>query len=313
MIAARERILVTPRSLTSAGLENVPELAPLIEAGYELLPGPPGRTPDETELSDLLSQDVVGYLAGVEPVSAEALRSAPALRVISRNGVGTDAIDMSAAAAAGIAVEVARAANAPGVAELTVLHMLAALRDFDGAVAAVRAGEWDRTRGGELGNRTVGIVGLGAIGRTVAAVAASFGADVLASDPFVEQSSLARMVDTAELFSSSDVITLHSPPGDRPLVDADALRALRHGAILINTARSSLVDDAAVLDALESGRLGAYAVDAFDAEPPALTPLLRHPRCRPTPHLGGFTEESMHRAVSLAVDNLLRGLGSEAA
>lgn len=312
MVGARERILVTPRSLTSAGLENVPELVPLVAAGYDLVPGPAGRAPTEEELRGLLTGNVVGYLAGVETISVEVLRASPRLRVISRNGVGTDAVDVAAAGEAGITIEIARAANAQGVAEMAVLHMLAALRDFDGSVATVRAGGWNRTRGGELGHRTVGIVGLGAIGRTVAAIATAFGAEVLASDPFVERSDLARMVEPTELFSSADVITLHTPPGDRPLIDAEVLATMRAGAILINTARSALVDDTAVLEALETGGLTAYAVDAYDAEPPELTPLLRHPKCRPTPHIGGFTDESVHRASSLAVDNLLRVLGPAA-
>lgn len=303
------RILVTPRSLTAPGLESVPELTALTDAGYELVSGPAGRTPDERELAELLSGGVVGYLAGVESIPASALRGAADLRVISRNGVGTDAIDLDAAAEAGVSVEVARAANAQGVAELAVLHMLAALRDFDASTAAVREGRWDRTRGGELDGRTVGIVGLGAIGRTVARIASAFGAEVLASDPFVEESPVARIVPSDELFATSDLVTLHSPPGDRPLVDTRVLSTMRDGAILVNTARSSLVDDDAVLAALQSGRLAAYAVDAFDTEPPELTALLRHPRCRPTPHLGGFTDESVHRATAYAVENLLKVLG----
>ncbi|MBK0418376.1 oxidoreductase [Leucobacter sp. CSA1] len=303
------RILVTPRSLTSGELSGVVELAPLVEAGYELIPGPGGRTPTVEELGELLSGNVVGYLAGVEAIPAEVLRAAPSLRAISRNGVGTDAIDLEAASDAGIRVEIARGANAQGVAELAILHMLAALRDFDTSTGAIREGRWERTRGGELNGRTVGIVGLGAIGRTVAAIAAAFGARVLASDPFVRDSALAAVVDPAELFEQADVITLHSPPGDRPLIDAAALASMRDGAVLVNTARAALVDAPAVLAALRSGRLLAYAVDAFDTEPPELDELLLHPRCRATPHLGGFTEESVGRATAYAVENLLRALG----
>lgn len=303
------RILVTPRSLTGAGLDDIAELAPLTAAGYELVSGPSGRTPTAEELRELLDEHVVGYLAGVESVPGDVLRAAPSLRVISRNGVGTDAIDLEAAAAAGITVEIAHGANAQGVAELAILHALAALRDFEPGVAAVRDGRWERTRGGELSGRTVGIVGLGAIGRTVAKIATAFGSRVLASDPFVTESGLATIVDTPALFAQADIVTLHSPPGDRPLVDAEVLAAMRHGAVLVNTARSALVDDDAVLAALESGRLLAYAVDAFDTEPPAPSPLLQHPRCRPTPHIGAFTEESVRRATSYAVENLLRALG----
>lgn len=311
MTANRERILVTPRSLTSAGLDAVPELAPLVDAGFELVPGPAGRVPTLAEQRELLGTgSVVGYLAGVEAITVETLAAAPALRVISRNGVGTDAIDTAAAEAAGVSVEVARAANAQGVAELAVLHALAALRHFGAGMDSVRSGGWDRTIGGELAGRTVGVVGLGAIGRTVAAVARAFGAEVLASDPFVSSSDVARMVEPAELFAGSDVVTLHSPPAERPLVDREMLVRMPRGAVLVNTARSALVDDGAVLEALESGNLAAYAVDAYDAEPPEITALLRHPRCFPTPHLGGYTRESVHRASAYAVDNLLRVLSA---
>lgn len=304
------RILVTPRSLTSAELGAAPVLAPLVEAGYELVPGPAGRTPTPEELVELLSDDVVGYLAGVEAIPREVLTSAPGLRAICRNGVGTDAIDTDAAEALGIAVEVAHGANAQGVAELAVLHMLAALRDFDACVDSVKSGGWERMRGGELNSRTVGILGLGAIGRTVATISAAFGARVLAADPFVEESDLATLVTMSELFARADVISLHSPPGDRPLVDADLLATMKDGAVLVNTARAALVDDDAVLAALDSGKLLAYAVDAFETEPPAPSELLSHPRCRPTAHIGAFTDESVERAAAYAVDNLLRILGS---
>lgn len=301
-------VLVTPRSLTSAGLEAVPELAPLVLAGFDLVAGPAGRVPTPEELHVLLGdteRPVVGYLAGVERIPADVLRAAPALRVISRNGVGTDAIDLAAAEQAGIAVEIARGANAQGVAELAIQHILSALRDLSDGIDSVRSGGWSRTRGRELSGLTVGVVGLGAIGRTVATICRAFSADVVASDPFVAESDLARIVELPELFSVADVVTLHAPPSESPLVNRESLAALPRGAVLVNTARSALVDDAAVLEALESGALAAYAVDAFDAEPPEPTPLLAHPRCRPTPHLGGYTDESVRRATAYAVDNLL--------
>lgn len=317
MTTGLPRILITPRSLTSAGVETIAELRALTDAGYELLSGPAGRTPSVAELTALLGDEaggpVVGYLAGVEPIPAEVLSSAPSLRVISRNGVGTDAVDTAAASDAGIAVEIARGSNAQGVAELAALHILASLRFLGSGIDSVRAGGWDRARGRELAGRTVGIVGLGAIGRTVATIASAVGATVIASDPFVTESELARLVTPAELFATADVVTLHSPPAERPLVDDDVLATMRDGSVLVNTARSALVDGGAVLRALESGRLSAYAVDAFDSEPPVLDDLLRHPRCFPTPHLGGFTDESVHRATSFAVDNLLRVLSSDRA
>jgi len=113
------------------------------------------------------------------------------------------------------------------------------------------------------------------------------------------------LVDLDALIARCDVVSLHAPPGARPLLDADRLARVRPGTVLVNTARSALVDDAAVLAALEDGRLAAYAVDAFDSEPPVLTPLLRHERVVATPHVGGFTGASVRRATATAVENML--------
>ena len=298
------RILVTPRSLTAQGIDTVPELEPLRQAGFSLVSGPPGRTPSAAELERLLP-GCVGYLAGVETISAPTLLAATSLKVISRNGVGTDAIDMNAAAERGITVRIATAANAQGVAELTLLHTLQALRHFHETMTSVRAGGWARTRGSEIHGTTVGVIGYGQIGRRVARMFAACGAEVLASDPYAAGDEHATLVSIDELLERSSIITLHAPPADRPLIDALALGRVRHGALLVNTARSALVDDTAVCAALESGTLRGYAVDAFDEEPPSPSPLLHHPRTYPTAHIGGYTSESVSRASSTAVQNLL--------
>jgi D-3-phosphoglycerate dehydrogenase len=300
------RVLVTPRSLTSAGLDTVAELAPLRAAGLALVPGPAGRIPTEQELLELVP-GCVGWLAGIEPIGARVLAAATDLRVISRNGSGTDAIDTGAAARAGIRVVRAEGANAQGVAELAIALALAGLRHVPWSAAALRTGAWDRHRGRELDECRVGVVGLGAIGGRVARLFRALGADVVATDPVVDPATApARLVDLDTLLAGSDVVTLHAPPAaDGPLLDAERLSRVRRGAVLVNTARSSLVDDAAVLAALEDGRLAAYAVDAFDTEPPPLTPLLRHERVVATPHVGGFTGASVRRATALAVENLL--------
>ncbi|HEV7956329.1 MAG TPA: NAD(P)-dependent oxidoreductase, partial [Marisediminicola sp.] len=171
------RILVTPRSLTAAGLENVPELDPLRAAGFELVSGPAGRTPTEEELLQLVP-DVTGWLAGVETISARVLEAAGSLRVLSRNGVGADAVDLSAAEACGIQVLLARGANSRGVAELAVLLTLAALRSLPRSHTALKDGRWERTLGRELPDITMGVVGFGAVGRLVAKLTAGMGATV---------------------------------------------------------------------------------------------------------------------------------------
>lgn len=302
------RILVTPRSMTTAGLETVGELTPLIDAGYELVSSPPGRLPTEDELVSILP-GVVGYLAGVEAISSRAIGAARDLRVISRNGVGADAVDIAAAEAAGIAIRLARGANSRGVAELALTLTLACLRDVPRSDQAMHAGKWARTLGREMPDTTMGIVGYGAIGRLVGGFAEAMGSRVIAFDPYAEIDPQLT-VSLEQLFAQADVISLHSPPSadGSALVTAELLGSVRPGVILVNTARSALVDDDAVLAALESGQLAAYAVDAFDSEPPTLTPLLRHPRTVLTPHLGGFTGASTRRATEQAVSNLLAEL-----
>ncbi len=299
------RVLITPRSLTEGGLDAVRELDPLRRRGFELVSVQPGRLPTEDELLDVVP-GCVAWLAGVERISDRVLRAATDLRVISRNGTGTDSIDMAAAERAGVSVERAAGANAQGVAELTLALTLCALRHVSWTSAALREGRWERSQGSELAGCTVGVVGLGAVGLRVAEMFATLGSDVVAHDPFVSDASL-RLVSLDELLAMSQVVSLHCPasPDGHALVDASRLAVMARATVLINTARSSLVDDDAVLAALQDGSLAAYAVDAFDSEPPEVTALLRHPHVIATPHLGGYTRASVRRATTQAVDNLL--------
>ena len=296
------RILVTPRSLTAAAPVLTADLRPLLDAGFEVVLSPAGRVPQESELLDLVS-GVDGWLAGVERVGAPILAAATELKIISRNGVGADNIDLAEAERRGIEISLARGSNARGVAELAVALTLSCLRAVPTANTAMHAGLWQRQLGRELRDCTVGVVGFGAIGRLVAGFATAFGATVLAYDPFatVEEGSGVEQVELDDLFSRSDVVTLHSPPTGQPIVTAERLRASPNGAVLVNTARSALVDPDAILAALISGRLSWYAVDAFDVEPPDPSPLLAHAHTVLTPHLGGFTDASVRRATQQAV------------
>jgi D-3-phosphoglycerate dehydrogenase len=302
------RVLVTPRALTRAGLDAVAELEPLRQRGVELVSGPAGVTPTPDQLAVLLD-GCEGWIAGVEPIDAVILEGADVLRVISRNGTGVDAIDLAAAERLGITVVAARGANAQGVAELALTLALLALRQVPWSAADLQEGRWTRQPALELAECRVGVVGLGAIGAKVASAFRALGAEVVGHDPVAPPGEVTR-VDLVELVRTSDVITLHAPPvpGGKALINTALLDQVRRGAVLVNTARASLVDDGAVLAALEDGRLSAYAVDAFDTEPPELTALLRHPRTIATPHLGAFTTASISRASSAAVQNLLEAL-----
>ena len=304
------RILVTPRSLTKDG---DPSLEVLRHAGHELVFCTPGKAPDESELLRLVP-GCAGWLAGVEKITDAVLAKAPELKAISRNGTGVDSIDCAACERRGIALLRADGANARGVAELTLALMLSLLRAVPESDARMKAGAWERRQGVELEGRNLGVIGTGRIGKLVAGFAIALGMKVLGCDAFPDAawspSPSFRYVPLPEALASSDIVTLHCPhtPGEKPLIDGQALARMRKGAYLVNTARAGLVDDAAVLEALEDGRLSGYAVDAYDKEPPDASPLISHRRVIATPHVGAYTAESVSRATRAAVENLLAAL-----
>lgn len=311
-MSGRGQILITPRSLTSAGVDTVAELEPLRRAQFELLAAPAGQVPSTAELTSLLSTgEVVGWLAGVERISAGVLESASALRVIARNGVGADNVDLEAAKRCDIDVRTAPGANARGVAELAVAHGLSLLRTIPQGNVALHDGRWERTKGREIGDVRVGVVGYGAIGRRVADLFTALGASVAFHDPYATGPFRHESVtDLDLLLGRSDLLSLHVPPSpDGPMLDASRVGLLPEEAIVINTARAALVDPVAMHRALESGAVSGYAVDAFDREPPELDALLSHPRTVMSPHVGGFTDASVRRATEAAVAQLVDVLG----
>lgn len=299
------RVLVTPRSLSAPGPSAA--IDRLTAAGYEVVTPAPGRQPTTAELVAAVP-GAVGWVAGVEPIGPEVLQHADALRVISRNGAGRDAIDPRAADAAGVTVLTARGANARGVAELALGLMIEGLRGVTEASAALRSGTWERTAGREVEARRLGIVGYGAIGRHLGRFARALDMEVVAHDPFLDDADV-PLVELDTLLGTSEVVSLHVPPGpDGPLLDARRVGLLREDVVLLNTARSTLVDEVALLARLEAGHVSRYSVDAFAVEPPPASALLAHPRVVPTPHLGAATAESSRRAADAAVDNLLAEL-----
>ncbi len=267
---------------------------------------------------ELLAQlkDADGLIVRSETrVDRDLLSHAPRMRVVGRAGVGVDAIDVDAATEAGIVVVNTPAANTIAATEQTFALMLALVRNVAPANASIREGRWERAPfiGTELFGKTLGIVGLGRIGGGVAARARAFGMLVFAHDPFIPQSRAealgTQLVDLEELFERADIVTLHVPltQQTRGMIDARALERMKKSALLINCARGGVIDEAALLDALDAQEIRAAAIDVVAKEPP--TPgslgakLHLHPRVLATPHLGGSTREALERiAVELACD-----------
>jgi D-3-phosphoglycerate dehydrogenase len=245
-------------------------------------------------------------------VNAALLARMPALKIIARAGVGVDNIDMAAATAAGVRVVNAPTAASVSVAELTVALYLLLVRELVGPITDTRAGGWKRgTHGHELSGRTVGFLGYGRIAREVAARARAFGMTPLAYDPFLQSTpDDTPLLPLDELLARSDIVSVHAAltPENRHLLDAARLGRMKKGAWLVNVARGALVDETALLAALNEGRLGGAALDVFEVEPPTRTELLQHPRVLPTPHLGASTHEAQARAGTQVVEELLRAL-----
>ena len=306
-----KRILVTPRSATKGGH---PSLAALKQAGFEVVFSRPGVLPAEEDLLQYLP-GCVGYLAGVEAVSASVLETAKDLKVISRNGTGADAIDLVAAERLGIKVLRAQGANARGVAELAMALILCIARSLRQSDRSIKAQRWERHEGFELEGRTLGLVGCGQIGRLVTGFGLAFGMKIVAYDPipgWKDAPEGFRYTAFDELLRISDVISLHCPPGPegRPILDRENIEKLKRGVIVINTARGGLIDDDAMLQALDSGHVKGIGLDVFDNEPPEDWRLALHPKAVSSPHIGGYTPESIDRALDSAVQNLLDALGS---
>jgi len=297
-------------STSSFDVENNPALADLRAAGYTLRGNPHGRRLNEAEIAALLTTETVGLIAGLEPLTADVLAGAPALRVISRCGIGLDNVDLDAAIRCGIRVVNTPDAPVASVAELTLALMLACLRQLPEADRQMRAGAWPRLEGGLLGARTVGLIGCGRIGRRVAALCSAFGAQVLVYDPAVmELPAMTERVDLDTLLARADLVSLHAPalPGLTPLIGAAALARLPRGAIVINTARGSLIDLTALAQALDDGHIAAAGLDTFEPEP-YHGQLCAYPQVVLSPHLGSAARETRRRMEQEAAANLAAAL-----
>lgn len=303
-------ILITCEPFVQSGADAMRRLR---DAGCELVTAPKFGPLTAEELTPLLNS-AHAVVADLDHFTADVIRAAPKLKLIARWGVGCDAIDLDAANDRGVMV-----ANTPGVLEETVADMtfallLGATRGLATGHESMRAGDWSRTWGTGVHGRTLGLIGCGRIGTAVARRAKAFNLRVIAHDlaPRDEAKELGvEFYDLNSVLAESDFLSLHAAltPQTRDMLNAEAFGRMKPGAILINTARGGLVDEAALVSALNDGRIGGAALDAYVVEPlPAEHPLRTARNVLLTPHVASFTRDTGEAMGRLAADNILAAL-----
>lgn len=310
----RRRVLITCRQMQSC----VDEFRDRFEAAsLDLVLPDVVQQLCEDELIALIG-GFEGMIAGDDPLSARVLEHAVALRIISKWGIGVDGIDLDAAKRLGIEVT-----NTPGVfgeevADVAMGYVIMLARQLHRIHASVAGGGWWKHEGRSLSGATLGVVGFGSIGRAVSLRGQAFGMQVIAYDPAPAlrdhpDAYEVKFLDVDQLFASSDFVVLCCPltANNRHIVDARRLGLMQPGSNVVNVARGPLVDEFALVAALESGQLGAAALDVFEEEPLAAAhPLRGHPQCVFGSHNGSNTRDGVLRASAKAVDNLIAGLDS---
>ena len=299
------RILVSDK-LGAAGLELLENAA---DADYDMKTG---LSKDEL-LAIMPEYDGLIIRSGTQ-ADADVLAAGKKLKVVGRAGIGVDNIDVAAATKQGVVVMNTPGSNSVATAEQTMALMLAVSRHTVPAHNSLAAKEWNRAQfaGVELFGKTLGIVGFGRIGRLVAERAKAFGMTVLAHDPFVKAEDAAKvgvlLVELDEVLAQADYLTLHTAvtPETTQMINQAAIQKMKKGVIIINVARGKLIDEAALAEGLQNGRVGAAAIDVFTSEPPADdNPLLNLPNVLHTPHLGASTAEAQRNVSTQIVSQVL--------
>ncbi len=267
-----------------------------------------------------LAGDFDAFLCGDDAITRAVLeKSLPRLKVISKYGIGLDKIDLPTTQEFKIPVLFTPGVNHTTVAEHTFGLLIGITKNIVTTAAAARQGEWLRLTGHEIFGRTMGIIGLGRIGKEVAIRAKAFGMPVIAFDPywdeaFAAQYDVKRCATMDEVLNSSDVISLHCFLSDdtRGLIRTEKIHAMKDGVIILNCARGEIVETADMVAALHSGKIGGYGTDVLDVEPPPPDhPLLSAPNCVVTPHIGSRTYESVPRQAMKSLTNLINALKGE--
>jgi D-3-phosphoglycerate dehydrogenase len=288
-------------------------LEPLRRLGatFQYSPFPGRRTPDEMAA---LLREADAMLAGTDPITSAVLDQAAKLKLIARVGVGYDAIDIDAARRHGVTVTVTPGANEQTVADYTLAALLALLRGVVPNHRTTQSGQWERLPGVDLAGKTVGIIGLGRIGKLVARRLAGFDTQLLAHDLYRDPAFAGQFgvqyLSLDDLLARADAVTLHVllTPETYHLLDAGRLALMKPGAVVVNTCRGPVIDEVALAAALRAGRLAGAALDVFEEEPPRNSPILSAPNVLLSPHIAGISRESSRRMGEMAVAEVARSL-----
>jgi len=308
------KILVTPASFKPSMVS--PALDQLRSFAGNLVFNPHNRPLSEDELIPLLD-GCDGCIAGLDPFNKKVIESAETLKVISRYGAGVDNVDLAAAGEHNITVCNTPGVNAEAVADLAFGLMLCLLRKLLLLDRSTREGKWDRSIGAELYQKTIGILGLGAVGKAVARRAAGFSMKVLACDPALDtayaQAQGIIPVSLDKLVAESDILSLHLPlkADTRHIINGDVMRNMKKGALLINTARGGLIDESSACELLRSGHLGGMGLDVYEVEPPHDPALFSLDNVVLTPHTAARTVEATALMATVSVQNLIDTLSGK--
>ncbi len=291
-------------------LDNFIERSVLEQAGYELIINPYGKKLTEEQIDALLDDDVVGMVAGLEPLNASVLEKTKNLKVISRCGIGLDNVDLQVAKLKGISVFNTPEAPTRSVAELTLAHILAFARRIPISDQLIKQGQWKPVMGFLLAKQTVGIMGYGRIGAMVSKLLKVFGCRIIIFDPYIADFVEGiEFVSFNQLIHESDIITLHLPYNESThhLIGEDQLKAMKENAFLVNIARGGLIDENALYYALSEGKIAGAALDCFEEEPYSGL-LTKCQNIQMTAHMGSYAKEGRDMQEAEACVELMKGL-----
>jgi len=304
------KVLISSRSFGNADSVAIKKLK---EIGLQPIFNPYGRKPTEDEIIKLIDEKVVGIIAGTEKITSKVIESASSLKVISRYGVGLDNVDLKYAEGKGIVVKCTPDAPTQAVAELALGLILNLLRKINFMDKSIKSNNWNSLMGNLLNEKNVGIIGLGRIGKRLVELIEPFHVNILVCEPtpdmkFVKKHHI-KLVTFSELISESDIISFHCPISNetRKMIGRNEISKMKKSVLIINTSRGGLIEEEALVEALENKKIGGVAIDAFEKEPYS-GKLIAFDNVILTPHIGSLTKETREKMELEAVDNTINAL-----